>query len=246
MNCVLVGTNRLWKPRGTAYRRKTATPLPAKISCCATARSAKGAGRPSQRMNCRPTTNKRNARMANMARQISNYSASAAISKRQAMGRAGRCDGEPVALRGARRVRRRGRTPLWRQSMLPPLSYKRAVMHLASALPDPGSRTTGIAIIREQTGEIVWAAELTHRGHMIRDALLTRRSVRRNRRQRKTRYRQARFLNRRRQAGWLPPSLTHRIETSLTWVGRLRRFCPIVALSQELVGFDTQLMQNAE
>src|SRR6266536_6418819 len=75
-------------------------------------------------MNCRPTTNKRNARRENMARQISNYSASAAISKRQAMGRAGRCDGEPVALRGARRVRRRGRTPLWRQSMLPPLSYE--------------------------------------------------------------------------------------------------------------------------
>src|SRR5262245_20553159 len=105
---------------------------------------------------------------------------------------------------------------------------------------------TGLAIIQEQTGEAVWAAELTHRGQMIRDALLARRSVRRNRRQRKTRYRPRRFLNRRRPANWLPPRLVHRIETTLTWVGRLRRFCPIAALSQELVRFDTQLMQNAE
>jgi 5-methylcytosine-specific restriction endonuclease McrA len=31
-----------------------------------------------------------------------------------------------------------------------------------------------------------------------------------------------------------------------TWVNRLRRLCPIGALSQELVRFDTQLLQNAE
>ena len=32
----------------------------------------------------------------------------------------------------------------------------------------------------------------------------------------------------------------------MTWVERLARYCPITALSQELVRFDTQLMQNAE
>ena len=32
----------------------------------------------------------------------------------------------------------------------------------------------------------------------------------------------------------------------MTWVDRLRRLCPIGALSQELVKFDTQLMQDAE
>ena len=32
----------------------------------------------------------------------------------------------------------------------------------------------------------------------------------------------------------------------LTWVNRLRRWCPVGALSLELVKFDTQLMQNAE
>jgi hypothetical protein len=32
----------------------------------------------------------------------------------------------------------------------------------------------------------------------------------------------------------------------LTRVNRMRRLCPVGALSQELVRFDTQLMQNAE
>jgi len=32
----------------------------------------------------------------------------------------------------------------------------------------------------------------------------------------------------------------------LTWVARLRRLCPIGAISQELVKFDTQLMENPE
>ena len=32
----------------------------------------------------------------------------------------------------------------------------------------------------------------------------------------------------------------------MTWVGRLRRACPIAAISVELVKFDTQLMEHAE
>jgi 5-methylcytosine-specific restriction endonuclease McrA len=111
---------------------------------------------------------------------------------------------------------------------------------------DPGSKTTGIAIVQEQTSRVVCAGELTHRGQQIRDRLLARRQLRRSRRLRKTRYRPARFLNRRRPEGWLAPSLQHRVETSMTWVGRLGRLCPVAAISTELVRFDTQLMQNAE
>jgi 5-methylcytosine-specific restriction endonuclease McrA len=111
---------------------------------------------------------------------------------------------------------------------------------------DPGSKTTGIAVVAEATGRVIWAGELTHRGQQIRDRLEQRRAVRRSRRQRKTRYRKARFLNRRRPEGWLPPSLQHRVETTMTWVNRLRRYVPVAALSVELVRFDTQLMQDAE
>jgi RRXRR protein len=86
---------------------------------------------------------------------------------------------------------------------------------------DPGSKTTGIALL--QNDKVIWAAELTHRGRTIQADLESRRAIRRNRRARKTRYRQARFLNRTRPKGWLAPSLQHRVDTTLTWINRLIR-----------------------
>ena len=111
---------------------------------------------------------------------------------------------------------------------------------------DPGSKTTGLAVVNDATGQVVWAAELAHRGEQVKARLDQRRACRRSRRQRHTRYRPPRFLNRRRSSGWLPPSLESRISNVLRWVERLHRFAPIGALSLELVKFDTQLLQNAE
>lgn len=111
---------------------------------------------------------------------------------------------------------------------------------------DPGSQTTGIALVNDATGDVVFAAELVHRGQAIKRALDQRRATRRGRRQRKTRYRQPRFANRRRKAGWFPPSLASRITNVETWVTRLRTLCPIEALSLELVKFDLQRMENPE
>lgn len=111
---------------------------------------------------------------------------------------------------------------------------------------DPGSRTTGIALVNDATGDVVFAAELSHRGHKIKESLDSRRAVRRNRRARKTRYRKPRFQNRRRAKGWLPPSLESRIANVLTWVHRLSWYAPIAAISMELVRFDMHLMDNAE
>jgi 5-methylcytosine-specific restriction endonuclease McrA len=113
---------------------------------------------------------------------------------------------------------------------------------------DPGSKTTGIALVADfkRGKRVIWAAELTHRGQQIRDALLTRRQQRRSRRNRKTRYRQPRFLNRRRKTGWLPPSLQSRLTHIWTWLKRLHKFTPIISLAMELVRFDTQKMQNPE
>jgi 5-methylcytosine-specific restriction endonuclease McrA len=111
---------------------------------------------------------------------------------------------------------------------------------------DPGSRTTGLAVVDDATGQVVWAGELQHRGQRIREALQARRALRSNRRQRHTRYRPARFANWTRPEGWLPPSLGSRLSHVLTWVARLRRSAPITALSQELVRFDTQLLETPE
>ena len=111
---------------------------------------------------------------------------------------------------------------------------------------DPGSQVTGLALVNDASGEVVWAAELVHRGQAIKAALDTRRAVRRGRRGRHTRYRQPRLQNRRRKPGWLPPSLESRIANVLTWTRRLLRLVPIAAISQELVKFDMAAMENPE
>jgi hypothetical protein len=109
---------------------------------------------------------------------------------------------------------------------------------------DPGSKTTGIALI--QGTQVIWGAELAHRGQAIKARLETRRAIRRSRRHRKTRYRKPRFLNRTRPQGWLPPSLKHRVLTTITWVNRLCKLAPVKSIAFELVNFDTQKMQNPE
>ncbi len=112
---------------------------------------------------------------------------------------------------------------------------------------DPGSKTTGLAIVNDTSGEVVFAAELTHRGEAIKKRLESRRAVRRGRRQRHTRYRQPRCDNRRnKKRGWIPPSLESRVCNIVTWVKRLRRVCPINAMSLELVKFDMQAMETPD
>lgn len=111
---------------------------------------------------------------------------------------------------------------------------------------DPGSRTTGIVVISDTTGEIVFAMELEHRGLRVKKLLDSRRAIRRGRRSRKTRYRQPRFLNRTKPKGWLPPSLKSRVYNVETWVRRLRNVCNIQAISMELVKFDMQLMETPD
>jgi predicted restriction endonuclease len=70
--------------------------------------------------------------------------------------------------------------------------------------------------------------------------------LRRVRRNRHTRYRKAKFSNRTRPKGWLAPSLQHSVETTLTWVTRLTKVAPIASITQELVRFDLQQLENPE
>lgn len=113
---------------------------------------------------------------------------------------------------------------------------------------DPGSKTTGVAVVRESEdgAAVLNLIEIAHRGAAISKALTARRALRRGRRNRKTRYRAPRFLNRTKPKGWLGPSLRHRVETALSWVKRLQRWAPVSGIAQELVRFDMQAMENPD
>jgi hypothetical protein len=155
----------------------------------------------------------------------------------------------PVHAGRARLLLKQGKAAIYRRYPFS-IILKRAVeqpdLHPLRVKVDPGSQTTGLAVVNEASGEVVWAAELTHRGQQVKRALESRRGARSSRRQRKTRYRKPRFDNRRKKKGTLPPSLESRISNMVTWVRRLLRLCPVSAISQELVKFDLQQMEQPD
>jgi len=114
---------------------------------------------------------------------------------------------------------------------------------------DPGAETTGIALLMKRRGqlEVIWAANLKHRGSFIKKRLDKRRGVRRSRRSRKTRYRKPRFNNRKgRQSGWLPPSLQSRVDNVYHWCQKLIKKAQVSEIEVEVARFDTQKMMNPE
>lgn len=156
---------------------------------------------------------------------------------------------DPVHPGWARKLLSTGQAAVWRRYPFTIILKKEGAELHTSPLRlklDPGSKTTGIAIVNDASGQVVFAAELAHRGQQIKAALERRRAIRRSRRQRKTRYRKARYNNRNKSKSWLAPSLLSRVLNVQTWVRRLLLLCPIVALSQELVCFDTQQMEYPE
>ncbi len=117
---------------------------------------------------------------------------------------------------------------------------------------DPGSKATGIAVVREQAiidGSIHHAlhlAQLEHRGELVHQAMQQLASFRRRRRSSNLRYRPRRFKNRRRRANWIAPSLESRVGNILTWVRRYGQFAPLRGIALELVKFDTQVLQHQQ
>ena len=108
---------------------------------------------------------------------------------------------------------------------------------------DPGSKHTGIAIV-DNKDSVVMLAELEHRGHIIKRTLDKRRSLRSFRRQRKTRHRPARFLNRTRPKGWLAPSIKSRADNVVNFIKKYKKLLNINKVMIENVSFDTAQMSS--
>ena len=109
---------------------------------------------------------------------------------------------------------------------------------------DPGAKHSGIALLTAK--RILWLAELTHRKYAVQKAILQRFGFRRRRRSTNLRSRPARWLNRCRKAGWLPPSIQSIVDNLFSWITRLRRYVPVTGITAEIVKFDTQKLQDPE
>ena len=109
---------------------------------------------------------------------------------------------EPCHPAVARNLLKRGEAAIWRKYPFT-IILKRAVptqdivTRNYTLCWDPGSKTSGIAIVSD-AGDIIYAATLQHRGAAIKKALSTRSGFRRGRRTRNLRYRPARWANRKR------------------------------------------------
>lgn len=108
---------------------------------------------------------------------------------------------------------------------------------------DTGSQTVGIAATAN--GEVVYQAEVALRDD-IHAKMMQRHQYRRSRRGRKTRYRKARWANRRRQAGWLAPSLRSKAEATVKAVRYTSCLLPVHQVNVEIGSFDTHKLQNPE
>jgi 5-methylcytosine-specific restriction endonuclease McrA len=154
----------------------------------------------------------------------------------------------PCSSARARQLLRDGKAAVFRSYPFAIILKDRSEGHVQpmSVNVDPGSKTTGVALVAQfATGlAAIWALHIGHRGQQIKSALDSRRGIRKSRRNRKTRYRAARFSNRTRPKGWLAPSVRSQVHNVETWVKRLMRFVPITSANVETVHFDMQMMEN--
>ena len=106
---------------------------------------------------------------------------------------------------------------------------------------DAGTRHIGVSATTDQN--VLFEAEVQPRRD-IGEVLATRRQFRRARRNRKTRYRKARFLNRTKPQGWLAPSVQHTVDCHLKTIRLIHRILPVRRTTIEVAQFDLQKIRN--
>ncbi len=110
---------------------------------------------------------------------------------------------------------------------------------------DAGSKHIGISATTKD--KVLYEADVLIRNDIV-GLLSTRREMRRARRNRKTRYRKARFNNRvsTKKKGWLAPSIRHKVETHLTVIDKVNKILPISRTIAEVASFDIQKIKNPD
>ena len=108
---------------------------------------------------------------------------------------------------------------------------------------DAGYETIGLSATTET--KVLFEAELENKLN-VRKHVESRRSLRRSRRNRKTRYRAPRFNNRKRSDGWLPPSVEQRLRTHESAIRKVCSLLPVTKIVIEVAAFDIQKINNPD
>ena len=108
---------------------------------------------------------------------------------------------------------------------------------------DQGARHVGIAVTSGK--KVLFKGEIKLRQD-VHSLLESRKILRRSRRNRKTRYRKPRFLNRKRKENWLPPSIEAKLNANFRWIDEIRNLLPNPKLRIEVGKFDVAKMINPE
>lgn len=108
---------------------------------------------------------------------------------------------------------------------------------------DAGSKHIGVSASSEKKEML--AAQVELRSDIVK-LISTRRELRQTRRNRKTRYRKARFDNRKKKDGWLAPSVEQKIESHLKVIRLVHKLLPITKTTIEVAQFDAQKIKNPD
>jgi len=129
------------------------------------------------------------------------------------------------------------RTPFTIQLLFCGSGYKQEVILGV----DAGSKMIGLSAVIEK--KEVFSAEVQIRNDIV-ELLATRKQNRRIRRSRKVRYRQSRFLNRKRSIGWIAPSVENKISTHLRIIDKVHQILNITKIIVEVTSFDIQKIKK--
>lgn len=142
-----------------------------------------------------------------------------------------------------RRLLREGRAHVLRlQPFTIQLDYESTIYKQEVSLGiDAGSVHIGVSATTNK--KELFAAEFELRTDIV-EKNANRSELRKTRRSRKTRYRQARFDNRKRKEGWLAPSIMSKIERHLNVIRFVHLFLPISKTTIEVAQFDIQKIKN--
>lgn len=105
---------------------------------------------------------------------------------------------------------------------------------------DAGYENIGFSAVNEKE-EIIGGELKMLKG--MSERLTERRKYRRTRRNRR-RHRKCRFSNRRRDNGWLAPSIRHKLSTHHWLIQRIYRVVPVKSVTCEVAAFDIQKIKN--